>query len=135
MRTAARTSLALGVLLLGLGATAAQAQTPPDGKTLFRRRCGTCHSTEPGLNLAGPSLAGLIGRKVATVTGAIYSPAMKGHGGVWTVANLDKYLADPQAVVPGTSMTFALPDEAERKTILAYLESMSPQKTPPKKNP
>ena len=134
MRTAAPTAPSLPVLLLVLGlAATAHAQASAEGKALFLRRCGTCHSIEPGLNMAGPSLAGVVGRKVATVPGAIYSPAMKGHGGVWTVEALDTYLIDPQAVVPGTSMTLALPDAAERKTILAYLEAASPPKSGAKK--
>ena len=83
--------------------------------------------------MAGPSLAGVVGRKVATVPGALYSPAMKGHGGVWTAEALDKYLVDPQAAIPGTIMTLALPDAAERKTILAYLEAASPPKSGGKK--
>ena len=132
MRIPAAPSLPVLLLLLGL-APPAHAQSPAEGKSLFLRRCGTCHSIEPGLNMAGPSLAGVVGHKVATVPGAIYSPAMKGHGGVWTADALDRYLIDPQAVVPGTSMTFALPDAAERKTILAYLEAASPPKSAPKK--
>jgi cytochrome c len=134
MRTAAPVAPSLPVLLLVLGlAATAHAQASPEGKALFMRRCGTCHSIEPGLNMAGPSLAGVVGRKVATVPGAIYSPAMRAHRGVWTAEALDTYLVDPQAVVPGTSMTLALPDAAERKTIIAYLEAASPAKPAAKK--
>ena len=132
MRAPAWPSLPVLLLVLGLAAPG-RAEAPADGKTLFQRRCGLCHSAEPGLNMAGPSLAGVVGRKVATVPGALYTPAMKGHGGVWTLATLDQYLANPQAVVPGTSMSFSLPDVAERKAILAFLESTSPPKTAAKK--
>lgn len=136
MRRHAVPALTLSSVLLVLGAPSpAQAQATPDAKTLFQRRCGTCHSLEPGLNMAGPSLAGLVGRKVATVEGAIYSPAMKAHGGVWTLPRLDEYLVNPQTVVPGTSMTFALPDTTERKTILAYLEATTAPKSAAKKKP
>jgi cytochrome c2 len=46
------------------------------GRLVFRK-CQACHSIEPGKNMLGPSLAGVIGRKAGTEAGYNYSPAMK----------------------------------------------------------
>src|ERR671912_415303 len=77
---------------------------------------------------AGPSLHGIVGRPVAAVPGVDYSPAMKrfaaGHPR-WTRDLLDRFAADPESLVPGTSMAFhGMPDANERKALLDYLESL-----------
>ena len=54
-----------------------------------------------------------------------YSPAMKAADVTWNQANLDKYLDNPQAVVPGTTMAFAgVKDAAKRAEIIAYLKTL-----------
>ncbi|WP_223861830.1 c-type cytochrome, partial [Geminicoccus harenae] len=59
-----RMALALTLALLAAQAmpSPALAQQAADGERLFRTRCGTCHSIEPGQNRVGPSLAGVLGR-------------------------------------------------------------------------
>jgi cytochrome c len=53
-----------------------------------------------------------------------YSEAMREFGGRWTAERLDAFLADPQAIVPGTSMQFGgIKDPEQRRKIIAYLES------------
>lgn len=114
-------------LTLGLAAvsTAASAQTADvaKGKTLFAR-CAICHTVQPGVNRLGPSLAGIVGRKAATVAGFNYSPAMKASALVWTPRNLDLFFAKPQAVVKGNKMAYAgLPNPADRANLIAYLRA------------
>src|SRR5581483_908706 len=46
------------------------------GRQVFRK-CQACHSLEPGKNLVGPSLAGVMDRKAGSVPNYAYSPAMK----------------------------------------------------------
>ena len=88
-------------------------------------QCQACHTTEAGKNGIGPSLAHVYGRKSGSLAGYDYSEPMKGAGLTWNAANLDKYLTDPQGVVPGTKMTFAgLKDAAKRKAVIAYLKSL-----------
>ncbi|MEO6152031.1 MAG: c-type cytochrome [Croceibacterium sp.] len=88
-------------------------------------QCSACHSTEPGKNGIGPSLAGIYGDKAATVPGYDFSDAMKSSGLTWNQATLDRYLTDPKGVVPGTKMTFAgVKDAAKRKAIIDYLKSL-----------
>src|SRR5579864_1765660 len=75
------------------------------GRQAFRK-CQACHSLEPGKNLVGPSLAGIMGKKSGSDANFNYSPPMKQAGITWTPQTLDQYLADPQKAVPGNRMPF-----------------------------
>ena len=121
-----KSSAALGVALgaLALAAAVAHAQPAGDaakGEASFNDVCTQCHTI--GGVAAGPNLAGVVGRKAGT-TDYPYTAAMKGAGIVWTPANLQRYLANPPAMVPGTAMTgVTVPSAAERANIVAYLAS------------
>jgi cytochrome c len=107
------------VLALGLGAAPAMA-APPEFAM-----CATCHSVKAGQNMIGPSLAGVVGKKSGSAAGYAYSPAFKKLNLVWNDANLDKWLAGPMKMAPGTKMTFAgYPDAAKRKAVIAYLKTL-----------
>jgi cytochrome c len=117
----------LGAILLLL--TLAEGAEPGDaarGERAFQR-CYACHSIDPheAAHLQGPSLYRLIGRPAAAIAGFAYSDAMRRKGAdglVWDAATLERYLADPEAVVPGTNMSVPpLRDEAERADLLTYL--------------
>nr|WP_283806074.1 copper-containing nitrite reductase [Bradyrhizobium sp. ORS 375] len=98
---------------------------PAAGRLVFRK-CQACHSIEPGKNLLGPSLAGIIGRTAGTAPNYDYSPAMKGAGIVWTAQTLDRYLKDPAAVVPGNKMPFpGLKTDHDRADVIAFLAASS----------
>ena len=89
-------------------------------------KCFSCHSVNPDeTDLPGPNLHGIIGRPAAAIGGFRYSPAMRAagdHGLVWTPELLDRYLQDPQAVVPETTMNLiGLRDAAERQRVIDYL--------------
>jgi cytochrome c len=113
----------LSLALLALAAPAA-AQDAAAGQSAFGQ-CKACHSVVAGQNRIGPSLAGVIGRKAASVPGFSYSAAMKAKGVTWTEANLDAYLAKPMANVPGTKMAFAgIADAKKRKDVIAYLATL-----------
>ena len=112
---------ALGLLAVATSLPAAPAAPGPDGATLFRQRCSSCHAVVPGAKaVLGPNLAGLVGRKAAATPFA-YSPALKASGVVWTKPNLDKFLAGPTKMVPGTRMVIAVSDAQQRAAILNYL--------------
>jgi cytochrome c len=93
------------------------------GKLLFMR-CAACHNVKQGApNKLGPNLAGIVGAKAGAVEGFRYSPAMKKANVTWDEGTLDKWLARPASVVPGTSMIFAgMPKPEERQAIIAYLK-------------
>ena len=117
-----RTALFLTAIgLLTLTPDMAHAQGADPGERLFRTRCGACHTVQPGQNRVGPHLNGVIGRKAGTVEGARYSQALRDSGLTWDTQNLASYLANPRGLVPGTTMTVAVPSEADRASILAYL--------------
>ena len=107
--------------LLAMGASLpAQAQAP-DGATIFRMRCGSCHTVVPaGRAVLGPNLSGVVGRKAASTT-FNYSPALKASGLTWTRANLDRYITAPSRMIPGTRMVIAVSDPAQRAALLNYL--------------
>jgi len=87
--------------------------------------CQSCHSTEPGRNGIGPSLAGMVGRKAASVEGFSYSPALRAANLTWDRATLDQWLAGPMKMVPGTRMVYAgMVDPAKRKEMIDYMETL-----------
>ena len=116
-------------------AASVQAPSAPSGGTsitdgdaaagrLVFRKCQACHSLEPGKNLLGPSLAGIIGRKAGSEAGYNYSPAMTQAGIVWDAKTLDSYLSDPKTI-PGNKMPFpGLKTDHDRKDIIAFLASV-----------
>lgn len=92
------------------------------GKQVFAK-CQACHSIEAGTNKLGPSLHGVIGRTSGAIDGFRYSDAMKNAHLTWDDATLDKYLANPKTLVPGTKMVFpGLPKEEDRLAVIAYLK-------------
>lgn len=120
---AAGAALAAAALLATSGAASAQA---PDGATIFRMRCASCHTVTPGGRaVLGPSLSGVTGRKAAA-TPFNYSPALKASGLTWTRANLDRFLAAPTRTVPGTRMVIAVTDAGQRAALLNYLARPTP---------
>ena len=93
------------------------------GQSAFAE-CAACHSTD-GTNGVGPSLKGIVGRSSAAVPGFAYSNAMKHAQLQWTAAQLDKYIASPQALVPGNVMPYAgMSDAARRAALIAYLATL-----------
>src|SRR5580692_4933889 len=94
------------------------------GEKVFAH-CAPCHSTKPGENKFGPSLAGVFGRKSGTEAGYNYSSAMKGLNVTWDEKTLDEYLQGPGKFVRGTKMVYLVPDEKDRQDVIAYLKTLS----------
>lgn len=118
----------IATLLLPLATlvSPALAQGVPDaamGKRVFMR-CMACHNVAPGAaNKIGPNLFGIAGKKAAAMPGFKYSAALQKSNLKWDDATLDKWLARPVGLVPGTSMVFAgLPKPEDRKAVIAYLK-------------
>lgn len=116
---------ALGVA----GAAHAEAAADPGARAF--QKCFACHSVDPKeRGLPGPNLARVVGRPAAALADFAYSKAMlaaRRKNVVWTEATLDRFLADPQAVVPGTAMEFfGLRSSVERAAVIAYLARKRP---------
>jgi cytochrome c len=123
MRGAGHCAFAL-VTALGLSASLGAA-AHADGADVFNANCAICHSSDPGVDKTGPSLAGVVGRKAGSMPGFPYSPAMAAAGVVWTKAELNIYLTNPQGVVHGTKMTFpGLKNAKERSALIDYLATL-----------
>ena len=111
-------------------ASAAQAApSVASGKRWFGRTCQNCHSTDIGVNKIGPSLRGVVGRKVASVPDFTYSDSMKANAGAgagtWTPEALDAYLKDPRGDLHGVKMYFkGLAKAKDRADMIAYLKTL-----------
>lgn len=93
------------------------------GRIVFAQ-CRSCHTTEPGENKTGPSLAGIVGRTAGSVAGFNYSPANKNSGLTWTEEQLYVYLENPQRIVPGTKMIYPGQRDAQKRAdLIAYLKN------------
>lgn len=101
------------------------------GAQLFQQ-CAACHSTAPGDHRTGPSLANVWNRKAASVKDFHrYSEALKRSNLEWDETTLDKWLANPEGMVPGNSMTFAgIRQSQARQDIIAYLRAVGEKKAP-----
>jgi cytochrome c len=115
----------LGGMMLAVIQTTAHAQNAAAGAQIFRSQCSICHSPQPGRNIVGPSLFGVVGRHSGSIPDFHYSAANRASGLVWDPATLNRYLAAPRQVVPGTLMTYpGLKDDQKRNDLIAYLNSL-----------
>ncbi len=108
------------------------ATASPERGAQVIKQCQICHNTQEGQGpKVGPDLYGVVDRPVASVPGFNYTPALKAKGGKWTFAELNKWVTNPRADVPGTSMTFAgLSNEKQRADLIAYLDTLSKNPVP-----
>src|SRR5687768_13318636 len=114
-------------LLFAAGATLPVAQNnsaanAERGDQFFQTSCALCHSSSlgPGNTVVikqGPTLVGVTGRKAGTSPHFGFTQALKDSGLVWNTENLDRYLTDPTAAVPGTSMSPTVPDAIDRADV------------------
>ena len=75
------------------------------GADVFRA-CIACHALRPDEgNRAGPTLAGIFGRRIATLPGYNFSAALKTLDIVWTPETMSRlFEVGPSAFTPGTKM-------------------------------
>ena len=115
-----------GVLALCAAAPAGAAPDALRGEQIYTR-CLACHAL--AYDRVGPRHCGLFGRLAGSVSGYEYSPAMKNSKITWDEKTLDRFLAKPLAMVPGSTMTYdGVPDLKERADLIAYLKRA--QQTP-----
>jgi cytochrome c len=103
----------------------ARAQDAAAGQRAFNQ-CRACHTVDQGgRNGVGPNLHGVFDRRAGSIEGFRYSAPMRAkaaEGLTWTEANLRAYIADPKAVVPAGSMSFAgLRNPQQVDDLIAYL--------------
>ncbi|HEX2113752.1 MAG TPA: c-type cytochrome [Alphaproteobacteria bacterium] len=110
------------IALAGFGLPV-QAADAARGGELYESRCFGCHSLDA--NRIGPMHRGVFGRKAGSVADFAYSAAVKNAAVVWDEATLDRWLANTQAVIPGTRMNFRVANAEDRADIIAYLKKES----------
>ena len=122
-------ALALCAAVLVGGSASAQmalpAAKPPDGPTLFKQQCATCHTnntTDPVRQ--GPSLFGVVGRRAGSVDGFHYSAGFAKADFVWDDAKLEAWITNPQGLIPGTVMAYKQAKPETRAAIIAYLKEL-----------
>ena len=103
------------------------------GAILFQQSCALCHSTgkdaRPPIG-QGPLLAGVIGRSAASLPNFGYTKALEASQLTWDSATLDRFLAGPGALVPGTTMAVMVANPVDRRDLIAYLATLRPVAPP-----
>ena len=86
--------------------------------------CTACHTFGDGQpNKIGPNLHGVFGRKAGSKDDYLYTDGMKNYGVTWNDAEIDKWITNPKAILPGTKMVFpGQPDPEARANIIAFLK-------------
>jgi glucose/arabinose dehydrogenase len=117
-------------ILGGLLSASAQGAAPDEavaGKAFFRQQCSVCHTAEPGDNggAQGPSLQGVFGKAAASNSAFSYTSALRESKLIWNAPTLDRFLASPTTVVPGTTMVIAVTGKEDRDSVIAYLQSVA----------
>lgn len=94
---------------------------PERGEALFHM-CAQCHSLTPLQNRLGPSLHDVVGREAGALDRFRYSSAMMESGIIWTPEEIDRFIKNPNEMVPRTRMAFTgISDPQQRADIIAYI--------------
>jgi cytochrome c len=115
-----RTLSRLGKNAVGTEAALGGGGNAARGEGVFQKHCTGCHAMNA--DREGPRLAGLYGRKAGSVSGFTYSKGMKNSNWTWTDATLEKWLSDPDLMIPDNNMSFSVPKAEERRDLIAYLK-------------
>jgi cytochrome c len=108
--------------LLAFSSAADAAGDPVNGNALYQARCAACHSAD--YNGAGPSHRGVFGRPAGKAKGFNYSTALKSSGLTWNESSLDRWLTDPEKLVPGQRMGVSVPEAQARADLIAFLKQL-----------
>ena len=109
-----------------LSATPALGANATAGKNYFHQQCALCHSAQPGDNggAQGPNLDDVFERHAAGDPQFGYTKALKAANLTWDAATLDRFLASPTTVVPGSAMVVAIAKDTDRANVIAYFQAV-----------
>lgn len=93
------------------------------GRQLFEKRCTGCHSLDRSKE--GPPLRGVYGRTAGKASGFAYSAALQSSQLTWNDTSLDKWLTNPDSLIPNNDMAFHVAAADERADIIRYLKALS----------
>ena len=111
------------VIALSLSAHASAGEDAGRGQELYQARCSACHSLD--VNRVGPRHRGVFGRKAGSVADYRYSPALKSAGIIWDESTLERWLSDPESVIPGQRMGYRTGPAEDRRDLIAFLRRES----------
>jgi glucose/arabinose dehydrogenase len=113
----------LAVLVLTAAAGAADVEV---GRNTFRQQCALCHTAEAGDagGAQGPNLSRVFERPAASAADFTYTDALRNAKLTWDAATLERFLAAPTSVVPGSSMVIPVTQAADRENLIAYFRSL-----------
>jgi cytochrome c len=112
-----------GMLALCAAAPAGAAADAQRGEQVYAR-CAACHAL--AFDRVGPRHCGLFGRQAGNVAGFDYSAAMKNSKITWNEKTLERFIAKPLAMVPGSTMTYdGISDAKDRSDLIAYLQRVN----------
>ena len=114
--------LKLCCALCAIAFNAHAAGDPQRGLALYQSRCAACHSID--YNGTGPAHKGVFGRKAGSAPEYLYSAAVNASNIVWTDKTLDKWLKNPEKLIPGQKMGFSVSDARDRADLIAYLRQV-----------
>jgi len=117
---------ALALLFIKLTSPAFAAGNPNNGAIIYQKKCAACHSID--YNGVGPAHVGLFNRKAGSQADYSYSPAVSASPILWNEKTLDKWLTNPEKLIPGQKMGFLVPSPKERADLIAYLKIAAVQK-------
>lgn len=106
--------------------TSAAKPSAERGLAIYTAKCSACHSVED--NRVGPSHAGVLGRRAGKAKDYEYSEALAKSKIIWSRENLERWLTDPEKVIPGQRMGYRLSLPQERADVVAYLATLSAPK-------
>ena len=117
-----------GIAYLGLSTLSVSEDAEvTSGQLVFNNVCRTCHSIREGDNRLGPHMRGIVGRKAGSLPNYSYSSAMRGANFVWDEENLERFIANPDGIVPGNSMKpyGGLASAESRAKLVAFLKTLT----------
>lgn len=119
----ARTGERIGEAVAGSPGDPLAAYGSDPGAKVFRA-CAACHTLRADEGpRAGPTLAGIFGRRIATQPGYDFSPALKKLDIVWTPETLSKlFEIGPAAYTPGTKMPEQKVGAEDRAALVRFLQ-------------
>jgi glucose/arabinose dehydrogenase len=119
----------LSLAILGFLANRSDAADPAHGKQIYLQSCAVCHSAgleKQALTGQGPLLAGVVGRRAASLSNFAYSKALVASGLTWDPATLDRFITSPGTLVPGTTMVISVASPGDRADLIAFLSTLKP---------
>ena len=110
---------ALALPLLAAAGEMMEAGDAARGALIYDSRCIGCHSL--AANRIGPRHDDVFGREIGALNDFDYSEALQRARGTWDRASLDRWLADPEAYLPGQRMNVMVSQPQDRADLIAFL--------------